>query len=209
MQKFLLPKNLGALSKLCSTEVARYALGAVNILCTQDNTYHVQATNGRYAGIVTGPCADATEYPSIPALDSAPNGELGALIPGKDFEQACKAVPAGRKIFRPILRNLACVFSKNQSTLASTDISSANVSSPLNVDGRFPSIGDAIPTSPPDAVVSIDANLMIRLLQVASQFADGDNCRVTLEIRKDKPIVLHCGNSDGQSFVGILMPLSK
>src|SRR5262245_40122939 len=78
----ILPPNLGGLAKLAGDDT-RFALSAVHVAGGPDG-YRVAATDGKALAVVTGQAADAGEYPELPALTSAPNGEREALVPARD-----------------------------------------------------------------------------------------------------------------------------
>jgi hypothetical protein len=86
----LLPRNLQALANLCRKEEGRYALTGVHLVTT-DAGYRAEATDGRVLGrVVANYPASPDEYPALPALDSAPNGQHETTIPADAWKAAFK-----------------------------------------------------------------------------------------------------------------------
>lgn len=199
--------NTAALAKLTSNEPNRYPMGGIHVVANEDG-YRLEATNGKFLGIVTGSNVTGgpgEEFPDIPALLTAPNGASQALIPAKEFARACKDAPV--KHFKAVLRSVAVVMGDDCSTLATTDLESNLIRQPRNISGRFPDTRDIVPTSPPTVTLRLDPDLLAQLLTVASEFT-GEKGGVTLEVRDgNTPVVIRTGNGE-QEFTGLLMPLT-
>jgi len=144
----------------------------------------------------------------VPALQSAPNGQLQGTIPAEVWSKAFKAVPNPRKV-NPILGNLAVVLGNNQATLVSTDLDNVNVLTPRLVEGRFPDTDKIVPKDKPRLSVSVDAKLLIDLLQTAVAFSSADeNNRVTMNFYDAKrPFVVRSSTAEGPDFLGMAVPL--
>jgi hypothetical protein len=116
-----------------------------------------------------------------------------------------------------VLKNVACVLAENDATFAATDLERGRTLYTRQLDGKFPDTKAVIPGGQPDAVVAVDAELLIELLQVAKQFTGDDGPkRVVLELRRNPrcpdagiPVVVRAQNADGQRFTGLLMPLTE
>ncbi len=204
----LLPRNLAALAKCADKNgTARYAVSGVQLERT-DYGYRASATDCKSLAIVEGPAEDTTGYPLIPALMTAPNSATTAIIGAKFWTDAFKTLPKAR--YKPILGKLAVVLGENISTLASTDLEQDRVSTPRNMEGRFPNVQDCIPTSKTcTAKVRIDANRLASLLGIAADFATDDGyAGVTLEFHGEKPMVIRAANAEGQKFTGVIVPLN-
>src|SRR3984957_7152350 len=204
----LLPRNLASLVKITASESARFALTGVKVsetpaTETQPAGYVVEATDGKRLIRVSGPNVDnPAEYPSIPALDAAPNGQTTALIPGKEFERAFKECP---KKGKPALQSVACVMGAAVSPLATTDLQSSLVRQPRNVDGRYPNTDHVLPKGEPVAAQHVSADLLAELLEVLKHFS-GDGTAVTIEIHANgAPMVVRATNGT-QRAVAALMP---
>lgn len=241
----LLPANLACVSKICAKESMRWATDAVRVIEkpikrfeTGDGTglqekerpgYRIEATDSRRAVVVEGLNEDASEYPAIPALQSAPNSATETLIGREDWNRAFKSIPKGRNAAKPILRNVALVSGREETgegedkqayslaTMATTDVSQANVMTARREEQRFPPIGDVIPSPlrKPVCTVRVDAHLLAELLAVVSQFSStaGDTDQVELSFygqpgeRVENPFVVRAANGD-QECTAIMMPLS-
>lgn len=210
----LLPANLASLANVCDDGTRRFCMQGVHVIFYGDNTYLAEATNGKVLIRVTAPApADPSEYPSIPAMASAPNGATEASIPSADWARAFKSLPRGRTVkSKSILGNLAVVCSEKEVALGSTDLSQASTALSRNLlsESRYPMTSEVIPNTEPTAKVNIDARRMSDLLRALEPLT-GDSCnRVTLEFHKDGgPLVIradHIGN--GQKTVALIMPLS-
>jgi hypothetical protein len=97
MNAYLLPSNVASLARLCAKNAARFAFNAVH-LKFQPDLYRVEATDGEVMGVVTGPTLDATGHPAEPSLRNAPNGELEALVPSREFTKAMKLTAGKREL---------------------------------------------------------------------------------------------------------------
>jgi hypothetical protein len=193
----LLPANLGPLAELAAGEARRHSLTGVRVTLSEGGRYRAEATDGRHLAVITGAGASADEYPTLPALESAPNGGCGAIVGAREWKAAFKPVarPSKNARARPILQNVAVVVGKDVTTLASTDLDATHVAQPRNLDGRFPDVDFFL----------ADLN---ELLKVALAVADDDTALVTIELRGEKdPLSVRCEN-EGQTFEGVLMPLT-
>jgi hypothetical protein len=187
-----IPANVAALAKLAAAENPRYALMAV-LVSEQDNLYQVEATDGRRLGVVRGPGGGQERHPR---LADAPNGATEALILAKDFADLVKA-------------------KKRQETLlvlgdpVSTFLADEKVVSLPNVEGKWPPIDQVFPQKPPAAEFTVGARYLSELLQVAVAFGDDHNGNVLVRFWDgNTPIALQTANSSGQSFFGMVMPVS-
>jgi hypothetical protein len=209
-QKLLLPANLAVLVKAAAREQhCRFgATTGIRLTATKDGGYQAEATNGRILARVKGSMPfDPQDYPDVPALQSAPQGETSGTIPAEVWSKAFKGIP--RRPVKPVLGTVAAVLGKDQATLVSTDLENANVQSPRLVEGRWPNTDQVFPKGKPRFTINVDAKLLIDLLQVAMAFSPADhNNKVTMEFhdRKD-PFAIRTRSDDGQEFSGLMVPL--
>lgn len=146
----LLPLNLASLSAVADTRVnSRFAATqGIRLELHGDNTFLAEATDGRRALRVSGPCGDASEYPVSDAMQAAPNGEIEGSIPATawkaSFASAAKLIKKGVK---PSLRNVAVKIGKNVVSLSSTNLDQTTFDQPRQIDGRFPAIAQVIPAA--------------------------------------------------------------
>ena len=151
---------------------------------------------------------DPQDYPDVPALQSAPQGETVGTIPAEVWSKAFKGVP--RRPVKPVLGTVAAVLGKDQATLVSTDLENANVQSPRLVEGRWPNTDQVFPKGKPRFTINVDAKLLIDLLQVAMAFSSQDrNNKVTMEFHdRNQPFAIRTKSDDGQEFSGLIVPLA-
>ncbi len=126
------------------------------------------------------------------------------------WTNAFKSLPR-RKVAKPILGNLAAVIGKEVTTFGSTDLESAKVTQPRNVEGHFPMVDEVLPKKQPVCRFRIDAKLFAELLAVASQFSPDGGAGVDIDVfDKDGkvPIMVRAKN-DTQEFTGVIMPLAR
>jgi hypothetical protein len=195
-----IPANVAALAKLAAAENPRYALMAV-LVSEQGPLYQVEATDGRRLGVVRGPGGSA---PRHPRLTDVPNGATEALIPAKDFAELVrkgKGLPHNET--RVVLGDHASTFLADDKVVVVR-----------NVEGRWPPIDQAFPKKPPAAEFAANAKYLSELLLIASLFGDDDRGEVghgNVLIRfwdANTPIAVQTANHTGQSFYGMLMPVS-
>jgi hypothetical protein len=209
-QKLLLPANLAVLVKAAAREQhCRYgATTGIRLTATKDG-YQAEATNGRILARVKGAMPfDPQDYPDVPALQSAPQGETVGTIPAEVWSKAFKGIP--RRPVKPVLGTVAAVLGKEQATLVSTDLENANVQSPRLVEGRWPNTDQVFPKGKPRFTINVDAKLLIDLLQVALAFSPADHSnKVTMEFHDRKDLfAIRTRSDDGQEFSGLIVPLA-
>ena len=209
-QKLLLPANLAVLVKAAAREQhCRYgATTGIRLTATKDG-YQAEATNGRILARVKGSMPfDPQDYPDVPALQSAPQGETVGTIPAEVWSKAFKGIP--RRPVKPVLGTVAAVLGKDQATLVSTDLENANVQSPRLVEGRWPNTDQVFPKGKPRFTINVDAKLLIDLLQVAMAFSPADHSnKVTMEFHgRNQPFAIRTKSDDGQEFSGLIVPLA-
>jgi len=222
----LLPVTLAPIADIAATDNA-VRFGATTgvkidltpITAKDDDTniighsFTAVATDGRRLLRVKGECDTSKEpntYPPIPALDSAPNGQLSAVVPAKDWTKAFReAEKLTRRGCKPILRNVAFVCGEQVSTLASTDLERVSFHQPRNLDGRFPAWEKVIPEGTPTYEIAVDPILLAELLTTMSKLAGDDHAkRVTMSFHQpDRPFVLRTHNPS-MDALGIMVPLA-
>ncbi len=208
----LLPLNLERLSKHCSTGTARYATTGVYLSLKPDGTYVADATDCTALIRVTGPC-ETGEYPTLPALETAPNGRTDAIIPASLWG---KAFGAARKLTKKRgvpqrLQQVAVKMGDAIATLASTDGAGQSVESGQHVDGRFPNCTAVIPEEGTERdSVWVNPLLLADVLRTAAEFCSDDKPTVVLETRGDGMLTVQGLNrAGGQQFLAVVMPMSR
>ncbi len=205
----LLPPNLAGLTKLAATEGGRFAMNGVLLEITPEG-YRAVATNGKVLGVIEGPPVDTfAEYPALPGLAQAANGATSGIIPSDAWAAGFKMIPKRAVRINPILNSLACILGKNEVNFGATDLESAPTSYNRLLEGRFPDYRQVFPKNDPVVTITVDPRLLIEVLKVAAAVADADNCQVTLSIVTPKvPMRVEAKNGTGQSFQGLIMPLT-
>src|ERR1700761_5775673 len=100
----LLPTTLACLADQTEKNpVGRFALSNIQLRLHNDNTFTAASTDTKVLVRVTGPCVGPVEeYPDHPALATAPNGKLEALIPAaswrKVFSTAAKVTKKQKSV---------------------------------------------------------------------------------------------------------------
>lgn len=223
--QLLLPRNLGALAK-CTAKGEQLRYGAttgVQLEATTDG-YRATVTDGRQLVTVEGTHpADREQYPTWPALASAPNSGTCNVIGGSDWAAAFKAIPKqGRAFRKPILDNLAVVLGSDVTTLASTDLSGTNVAQPINLtrlvtkdgardkqpDQRFPNWRHVMPIKAPVFSIAVDPSILIQVLTTVREFTAEDTKRVNLEFfHPDHPFRITASTTE-QKCTAVIVPLT-
>jgi DNA polymerase III sliding clamp (beta) subunit (PCNA family) len=199
--------NRGSLSAVecASNEVSRYTCNAV--LVTKDKTI---ATDGHRMAIITHPTINAEnkDFPNIDGFTATPRPTNGwkRLISIDTMKAVAKSLP--RKSTIPVLLN-AAINATGQ--IATTDLDLPTVRQAVEVSGQFPEYERAIPTGAPQAVVSLDVNLLEGILRSIKAVKSADRGTVTVRIAVygyGKPVRFdaHCVDN-GQDALYVLMPV--
>jgi hypothetical protein len=183
-------------------------------LITTNTDYRAEATDGRVLGrVVANYPASAADYPALPALASAPNGQHETTIPADAWKAAFKAIPKQKNKWsrKAILDNVAVVQGEKVTSFASTDMEAVSFSQPNNVEGRWPPTDAVISQDEPVLHIRVDAKLLAHLLSVAANYTTEENCCVDLHLySKDKPIKVTASDpTKGQEFTGVIMPVAS
>lgn len=212
----LLPKTLGPLADLTGESHAKFtATAGVRLQLALDNSFIAEATNGRYALRVSGPCESADDYPSIPLLASAPNGKLESIVMAGDWKKAF-ADASKLRCRKPFVRdNLAVVIGENETSFAATDLDKIAFHQPKNVAGRFVNIAQVIPqASKAMASFDIDPGLMAKLLGVMDKIGSDEERRVTVELHGSRQagttmLALRGRRANGLTMEAAMVPLGN
>jgi hypothetical protein len=215
----LLPVSLAPIADLCDKKTnARFgATSGVKITVDDKSQFTAVATDGRRLIRVIGTCDDPAPappnhngYPSIAATESAPNGELGAVINAKDWQKAfSEAEKLTRKTHKPILRNVCAIFGKDVSTLAATDLERVSFHQPRNVDGRFPDFNFVFPKKAPTYSIDVDPYLLAEVLETVAKLGTSDDGkRVTLNFQQpDQPFTITTHRATPLDVTAVIVPL--
>jgi len=186
-----IPGNLTPLAALCG-DSPHYVMGGVS-LEFEKGSYKTTATNGKILAHVTGTSESDSAGVSI--------------IPAKPFSTALKASRGGEVEIK---------IEEKETTLLALDPRNGNaVSSKIpNLDGRFPNCTSILKDAnnkPADASITLNVALLIPLLKAAlavTETLDKENSPITLEIRKNQPMLIRAKGKDDQEFTGLIMSLA-
>ncbi len=207
----LLPTTLACLADQSEkSPTGRFALSNIHLRLHGDNTFTAASTDTKVLVRVTGPCiGPVEEYPAHPAMASAPNGKLDALIPAASWRKAFSTAAKVTKKQKSVLRSVAVKLGDQLATFGATDGDSYPVEQTRLGDGRFPPVADIIPKpGSGKARVWVDPLYLADVLKTIAAIAcDEDNRRVEIEVNGEKPIAIRAQRSDGIRADGVLMPL--
>lgn len=206
-----LHKNLQALTKLASKEAIRYPLTGIHVQETKSG-YSVEATDGKLLGRVDGPACNVEELPEAMIVKSTIKA---AILPADELHDALKQIK--RFNSTPVLEGLVIGLGALDEKITQTVTLTKDlvpITRPIkHVEGNFPDTNGVMPKGKQDIRIDIDAELMIKLLQVALAISGKGN-RVTLDFwtanKGTGPVRMTTEkNEDGQKFIGLIMPLVK
>lgn len=221
----LLPVSLAPIASICATE-GQVRFGAttgvkIDIATADDGAqFTAVATDGRRLLRVIGTCdqakptgADASQYPDLPAVASAPNGQLGAIVPAKEWTKIFRDAEKLTRKTKPILRNVAAVFGEKVSTFCATNLEIDSTSTPRQLDGRFPNTNQVIPifseARPPVYEIAVDPSILAELLEtVAKLGTDCEAKRVTMSFQNPTEPFTIRGHAPDLEVLGVIVPLT-
>lgn len=222
----LLPNHLGPLADIAAKEgTARYSATSgvkIDLETPADSPpfWRAVATDGRRLIITSAPVEfSANEYPPIPALESAPNGELSAIVPAKEWKSIfadCAKRVKKMRTGKPILKSVAAVIGANVSSFAATDLETNSFHQPRNLDGRFPDYTQVYEPNYADTAayaVAVDPYLLAETLETIAKIGCEDNGqRVDIFFQPDntRPFMIRARNvQKGQETLGVIVPLAN
>jgi hypothetical protein len=163
----VLPVSVGSVVDFCAKGEARYsATIGVRVVDCQNHLWRVEATDGRFCGVVQGEneIPDKLEAIHLSASD-APDPELvnDAVVPAKEW----KAIFAGKDGDR------VAVWSDGKSVILRRFDSKFPVQvikqmHMLGVEGRFPPVNNVMPARGPTIELVVDAQLLGKALAAAA-----------------------------------------
>ena len=186
-----LPPNLAALATVARREASRYALGAIHVRSPGGGLYRVEATDGRILAVVQGSVPKA----SYPPLEDRPEGDAQALIARDDWQRAFRLGDRRRPV------GLATDGAEIHLAVGDQALTTRAC------DGRFPDVDAVLPQGGALLAVRLNPSLLIELLKVAVAVSAGEGVDV-LFYGRDKPVGLLARNDEGQTFDGLIMPLT-
>ena len=209
----LVPAGLAGLAKVAAqAEQARFGATTGIRLERRPGGYRAEATDGRILVRVDGTHPlNAETYPRVDGLpDNNPDARQ-AIVPGKVWAAACKAVPNGKKVkHKPLLGHLAVAMTGKGAVLASTDLSGSEVKVVDSLEGRYPDATKVfLSEGKIGRRVRLGINNLLRLVQ-AAQGVLGSSDELTFELPKDPKGVVQLRGTNAESgaeLVGLIVPL--
>lgn len=200
-----------AVARATAKGITRFSMGAVQVKDDGDGRYTLSATDGRIAARVQG---QNTATPTIVGAESLPNGGTIGMVQAKDFAAALKTT--GRKPTEIALAMTAPTDPLTDGQAGRYTFATANGTTTGDLaSGRFPDLDGVLPTTAPGMTVDLNPKLLAQLLDVVSGLGVE---RVTLELRTKtgcrgddipQPVILRGTNDHGETFTGIIVPLSE
>lgn len=193
-----LPKNVLPIIGMASKEIGRYSLTAVLVEEKHGDAYRLVATDGKKLGIIQGPSIGYKG--NLEEFDPADSAKY--LVPLKAIEQAFKDAGKDEGV------RLRC-----RDKVISLESGTANRAEG-EIEGRFPDYPLVLPAGDPVAVACVNADILISCLKAAAAVAKGTRGDLDPHVRilffKDNcPFGVQAANTDGQTFDGIVMPVSS
>lgn len=223
----LLPTTLAPLANVCAkggseSNVRFGATTGVKIDIepgTTEDRFTAAATDGNRLIIVTGEAyrpdaqpPNKPAYPSIPALENAPNGSLGAIIDAKTWKKTFTdaAKLTSKRHTSPHLQRVAAVFGEKLTTFCATNADNVQTSQPTNIDGQFPNYQQVIPNRPtPTYEITVDPYLLAETLETVAKLGCDENLGVTLSFGKPiEPITIRPRAAGELNTLAVIVPLS-
>jgi DNA polymerase III sliding clamp (beta) subunit (PCNA family) len=179
------------LATVARREASRYALAALHVRSPGGGLYRVEATDGRILAVVQGPVPDA----SYPPLEDRPEGDAEVLLSRDDWQRAFRLGDRRRPVGLSVGQEdvLLAVGDQALTTRA--------------LDGRFPDVSAVLPRSGALVAVRLNPTLLVELLKVAAAVTAGEGVDL-LFFGRGKPLGLMARNDSGQTFDGLIMPLT-
>lgn len=196
----LIPKNCARVTDLAAKDRGRFSLTGVQVVECRDDNYRLLVTDGKTAAIVGGPSVGKPEGDPVRAkLKDAPNGQHTYLVSREDWE-------AGWRLADKRDGYIGLVGCEGAVSIGGPKA----VSFVPQLDGLFPDVMGLQPGKGKRSTsVRVNALLLVRLLKVAAEFAEDDTTAVDLVVFDgNTPVVVMTRNKSGQTFDGLIMPMS-
>lgn len=212
----LLPPTLARLADVADKhDSTRFTLSNVRLELKPDGSFVADATDSKRLIRVTGPGVDrdtiAREYPTFPAIESAPNGATAALVPAAAWRKAFAAAEKHtRKVKkRPVLQTVAVVAGDRVTTFGATDGAAPMCETVPNGEGRFPPVPDILRQGKrARQLFTVDAALLADQLRAFADVCGGDVAPVTFSHEKQGRTVFLRAATGSLAVDGVIMPLS-
>ena len=197
------------IAKLAAKEPSRYAITGVRV-----EPERTVVTDGHCLVAVTTPKSyDPASYPVMDRV--TPTREFEPFTLDRESALAiAKAIPRSRNL--PVLEHAVIGAASNvngHAQIAVTDLDRPQVFQPRKVEGEFPDYERVIPKAEPTLRIAFNPVLLGAVLQQAAAFQKGrSQPQVTFSFHDsngEKAARLDCDNDEGQTFIGVVMPMRR
>jgi hypothetical protein len=162
---FTLHRAARHVARICSTDKNMNSCQGVHVIDSTD-TPTVEASDGkRLLRLEFKHPLTPEDFPTIKAMESAPNSAAHAIVPAKAYVTALKAAPSRGPITS--LRHALVSIGEESSTFGTTDLETTTVTPIHNIEGRFPDTLDMLTSAEKDPkafTCTFDARLLGELL---------------------------------------------
>lgn len=170
------------------------AMAGVRLSLNGDGTFIADATTGKVALRVSGPCESDDTFPAIQAMDAAPNGEMSSIVPAGEWKRTfAEAAKLTKRTIRANHRKVAVKIGENVTTFGARNGDAIAITQPTNIEGRFPPIGDVIPARA-EALVSftVSCDVVADVLTTIAKISGEKEAkaRLDLHMRGGRPYML-------------------
>ena len=195
-------RNL-SVADCCAADDPRFVINAVRF--TQHGT---EATDGKLLARVSMPEAQAKEFPEVGQAKAQPS-EYEFLVDRKACKEIARTILKSKGYCPHILEHAyldAAGSQKNNSVrFLTTDMEITKEHRIHKVDGIYPHTKGVWPCGIPEARVTLDPKLLMKVLKAAADF--GKTVRLVV-FGEDQPILIKSRADDGQRFKAIIMPVT-
>lgn len=200
--RLITQQHLAVLSAV-STDVTGYVLNGVLFEETKKGLRAV-ATDGRIMAVVEKESDESKDFPTIPALQSATNTAKGGIVPTEALKKAKKGLSKKNRV--PVLNTIALKLNKNESTLATTNLTDSSIVPTRMIEGQYPRWEQVIPKEKPVFEISVSSGYLRELADIVDQFTETKNSSVHLQFTSPlKPIKVEAFKDDAHLTV-VVMP---
>jgi len=200
----MLNKHNLDVAKFASKEESRYTMNA--ILVTPHETV---ATDGHRLVRVSLPKRE--DFPSRNGFEALETW-TPFLLPVKTAQNVAKAIPQRQTIPALEMVGIGKPQGEDETTceLVVTDLEEWRTFAVRKLTGTFPKWSQVIPQGEFAFEITVDASYLAEMAAAASKFTDAPTSSLTIRFRADhcdKAIRMDARRSDGQTWVGVLMPV--
>ena len=202
----LVNKHNLQIADLCDKRESRYTVDAIHV-----TDQYSEVTNGHYLVRVSTSklCTDA-DFPAVNGFVPANGEATDTLLSREVAQEVCKAIPSKSTI--AVLKHAAIATHEKQVSIAVTDLETPKVFHLEALDGHYPNIDSVIPKEGfAKLTFGVDARYLMMLAKSAIAHAGHGKVKtavIKIEVKAaNSALKLSCANSEGQTWVAVLMPV--